>query len=265
MESYIKQEFSDECYSYEKYQMIEVVERYKEILDDIHLNCIENVLDESDTNDNLTSSWECIQENIRWLSYEPYIDDQVELEEIEEICQLLIEKGNLGDEDWDLRKTILQNIVENNYYDCYCDNAMLKLAEHLCTNKEEYLFYASVLETKSIYQKKAAYIYHKYGRNDKYIAYLENYLNRQSEEYVDLITYCMENKFYEDAKRVADIGLEKCREDLTLIFICLLLDAQRNQDKKTFQKLYASAKRRKCVDINKVNEVLNSQKYHRYF
>ncbi|WP_081652905.1 hypothetical protein [Candidatus Stoquefichus massiliensis] len=120
---------------------------------------------------------------------------------------------------------------------------MLKLTEHLCTNKEEYLFYASVLETKSRYQKKAAYIYHKYGRNDKYIAYLENYLNRQSEEYVDLITYCMENKFYEDAKRVADIGLEKCREDLTLIFICLLLDAQRNQDKKTFQKLYASAKR----------------------
>lgn len=260
LELYIKKELSETNYSHKKYKMNKQIDRYKGMLQDIHLKCLKDIVGKNKINGNLASSWELIQENMRWLSYEPYIDDQVELEEIEDTCQSLIENGRLGDEDWDLRKKVLQNIVENDYYNYYCDDAMLGLAEHLCTNKEEYLFYASILETKPIYQRKAAYMYHKYGRDDKYIAYLENHLNYQSQAYSDLIIYYMENNLYEDAKRVADIGLEKCREDLTIIFICLLLDAQRKGDEKIYKKLYASAKRRKRVDMNKVNDALNAKK-----
>ncbi|WP_081652904.1 hypothetical protein [Candidatus Stoquefichus massiliensis] len=56
MESYIKKEFPNEGYSYKKYKVIEQVDRYKGMLQDIHLKCLNDIVDKSQTNDNLASS-----------------------------------------------------------------------------------------------------------------------------------------------------------------------------------------------------------------
>ena len=56
---------------------------------------------------------------------------------------------------------------------------------------------------------------------------------------------------------MARLGLEKCKEDLTDCFICLLLNAKETDGQEQFQKLYASAKRRKRVDILRINAAIN--------
>ena len=63
-----------------------------------------------------------------------------------------------------------------------------------------------------------------------------------------------------EACRVARLGLEKCKEDLTDCFICLLLQAREDRDEEQFKKLYASAKRRKMSDIQRVNAAIGP--YH---
>lgn len=88
------------------------------------------------------------------------------------------------------------------------------------------------------------------------ITYLENHLGRESKEYAALITYYQERCRQEDARRVAELGLERCREDLTDIFICLLSEAHKRGDQNRYKKLYASAKRRKHADIEKINKAL---------
>lgn len=56
--------------------------------------------------------------------------------------------------------------------------------------------------------------------------------------------------------QAAEQGLEKCKDDLTDIFIYLLTDARERGDKERYKKLYSSAKRRRAVDIARVNEAL---------
>lgn len=133
---------------------------------------------------------------------------------------------------------------------------MEEMAEKLCTNREEYLACADIMDASDRYRERAAYLYHKYGRDDKYISYLESHLEHRSKEYAALITYYQEYGRQEDACRVAELGLKRCKEDLTDCFICLLLEAQKNGDQKQLQKLYASAKRRKHVDVESIKKAL---------
>ena len=71
-----------------------------------------------------------------------------------------------------------------------------------------------------------------------------------------MIAYYRENGQKEEACRVARLGLEKCKEDLTDCFICLLLQAREDRDEEQFKKLYASAKRRKMSNIQRVNAAI---------
>lgn len=242
---------------YERYEIRSRIGRKTEMLLDIRVKCLKAKPDDSvSEGSKLAACWNQIQEKIQWLSYE-YIDDQPELEEIQDICEALVRNGQLEQEEWGVRKKVLEDIIGNEYYNHYsCDDAMSELAERLCTNREEHLASADIMYASDRYRERAAYLYHEYGRDDKYVSYLEEHLERRSRDYVALITYYQEHGRQEDACRVAKLGLERCKEDLTDCFICLLLDARRNGDEKEFQRLYASAKRRKHSDVDKIQKAL---------
>ena len=52
--------------------------------------------------------------------------------------------------------------------------------------------------------------------------------------------------------------LERCRDELTDLFIWLLADARRRRDAEDYKKLYASAKRRRGADIKKIDTALKA-------
>lgn len=249
------------------YQIQKTLDRKQEILSDINIKCLQR---DSETKgesaqaaasaSKLEKSWEKIRELAKWLSYERYIDDQPEQEEIRDICEELLQSDQLTDESWKIRWEVLNDIISNDYYYEYgCDDCMEELSEKLCANKAECLELADMIERVGHYREKAARLYHRCGRDDKYVSYLEKNLGKRSKEYAALVTYYRENGKKEEACRVARLGLEKCREDLTDCFICLLLNAKETDDQEQFQKLYASAKRRKHADILRINAAINPQ------
>lgn len=243
---------------HERFELKDTQKRKKELLSDIRVKCLKvTSLCELQNNSDLAENWESIMEIIDWLNIEEYIDDQPILDDIQEISETIIENTIMCQEDWQLRKRILNDIVENQYGDIYgCDDVMMELAEKLCTNDSEHLYYAGILESSDDYKEEAAHMYFKYGREDKYVSYLEANLGQKSKEYKELLAYYEEHGQQDNVVRVAQLGLEKCKEDLTDLFIYLLQNTKKDNDQKQFQKLYASAKRRKHVDIEKVNKAI---------
>lgn len=244
-------------YYLEMYEVRSQIDRKTEMLMDIRVKCLKTMSDDSEqTGSKLAACWKQVQDGIKWLSYE-YIDDQPEIDVIQNICKALIRNGQLEQENWGVRKKVLEDIIRNKYYDhdC-CSDVMQELAEKLCTNREEYLAYADIMDESGIYRERAAYLYYEHGKDDKYMSYLEKHLGSRSKEYSALITYYQEHGQMEEACCVAELGLKRCREDLTDCFICLMLKAQKSGDQKQFQKLYASAKRRKLVDVEKIKKAL---------
>lgn len=249
------------------YRLKKALDKKQEILSDINIKCLQ--IDSETKGESaqaaasaskLEKSWEKIRELAKWLSHERYIDDQPEQEEIRDICEELLQSDQLTDESWKIRWEVLNDIISNDYYYEYgCDDCMEELSEKLCANKAECLELADMIERVGHYREKAACLYHRCGRDDKYVSYLEKNLGKRSKEYAALITYYRENGKKEEACRVARLGLEKCKEDLTDCFICLLLNAKETDDQEQFQKLYASAKRRKRVDILRINAAINPQ------
>lgn len=61
----------------------------------------------------LGASWGQVRELFRMLSYERYIDDQMEIDEVWRICQALIKRGRFGEEDWETRKNILREMISH--------------------------------------------------------------------------------------------------------------------------------------------------------
>lgn len=264
LEAFVEKKFQKDVYSCEKYKLCLLIEKKKEMLLDIRVKCLNTIsTGRKQSVSKLTDSWKIVREGIKWLSYEKYIDDQPEIDEIQDICETLIKSGQLEQENWEVRKRVLKDIIRNDYYDYYnCGDVMAELAGKLCTNKEEHLACADIMDATDKYKEKAAYLYHQYGRDDKYVSYLETHLDRTSKEYSALITYYQEHNQQENACRVAKLGLERCKEDLTDIFICLLLDSQKDSDQEYFKKLYASAKRRKHVNLDMINSALENNLYN---
>ena len=62
----------------------------------------------------LEEQWMKIRRLMKSLDYEPYIDDQVEIEEIWNICEDLIKSGKIEDTSWNIRRAILQEIIQRN-------------------------------------------------------------------------------------------------------------------------------------------------------
>jgi len=251
--------FSEIEYSHEKYLFENKLKRKQEIALDIRLKCLEPVQKKLQQKVSaLASSWEQIQELFEQLRFERYIDDQWEIGEVWKICEALIRRGKFEQEDWELRKKILSDMIRHDYYNSYgCYDPMLDLSEKICTKPEEFLACAEIMEESGYYEKKAAELYHKYGRDDKYVSYLETHLGKESETYVALIEYYKEHNNFDRARQVAEQGLEKCKDDLTDIFIYLLMDAKKNEDEGRYKKFYSSAKRRRGSDIVRIDETLN--------
>lgn len=205
----------------------------------------------------LCASWKQIKELFRTLSYERYIDDQLEIDEVWKICRALIKRGRFEEDDWKLRKEILHDMISNEYYDCYgCYDPIKELAGKLYITDKETLEFADLMNEREYCAREAADLYRQYGRTDKYVQYLETHLNKGSKEYVELIQCYCDAGNKAGAREIGELGLKQCKDDLTELFIYLLRDARECKDEGRYKKLYASAKRRRGANIVRVDEAL---------
>lgn len=253
-------EFSSETQYWQERHLLEGKRaRDRHLLLDIHKKCKkqEKEAPHPTPDSLLDASWKEIRELLRTLSYERFIDDQLEIDEVWEICQDLIRRGKFEEEDWRIRKKILREMVSHSYYHDYgCYDPVKELADKLYITDAEMLEFAELLDECGSYPREAADLYRQYGRRDKYVQYLEMHLERSSREYVELIQCYCEDGMEDEARKVAEQGLKQCGDDLTELFIFLLKDAKACKEKERYQKIYASATRRKKVDIAKVNQAV---------
>lgn len=206
----------------------------------------------------ISEHWEIMKQNLIRLSYEPYIDDQLEIDEVwnasEEACEYLKE----NDISSELKRRLIRTFVENQFFDEYgCYDPTWDLANALCKKEEDELFFADCLwKSDRFFRKKAAEIYMRNGREDRYIEYLMESLAKDTEDYVKAIEYFQSKGKRDMAVEVAKIGLEKCKYDQTLIYCTLVEDAIMRNDQKRVQELQASARRKRRVDQVKVEETI---------
>ena len=252
--------YSEKEWIYPNWRLKKDIDRKQELIAGIRSKCMLPEEKKADNVSVLAACWKQIKDQLTRLSYEPYIDDQLEIDEVWEICEALIKRGGLEQEDWQLRRRILKELVENDYYDYYsCYDPLHDLVEHFCTEPWEYLELADMMESCGYEWRKAADLYLKYGREDKYVDILEVHLEKDSKTYVDLMNYYRKQKMEDEARHVAEQCLEKCKDELTDIFIFLLTDAERNGQAERFQKYYNSAKRRRSVDMGRLEEALRKE------
>ena len=124
----------------------------------------------------LEEQWKKIERWMEYLKYEPYIDDQIQVEEIDDLCHEMINSGKLADEPWNLRREIIEQIIDGEFFDCYCVyDAMHDLYRALMLTKEEKLEIADyIFKTGSGYMmREAIKIYKEYEQFEKYYPYAE--------------------------------------------------------------------------------------------
>ena len=140
----------------------------------------------------LEEQWAEITRLIETLKYEPYIDDQVEIEEIWDICEEMIKSGKLKNEPWEIRRRVIKEIIDGEYYDNYgvCD-PMSDLFQALMLTQAEKIETADIIfNTGSGYMKEeGAKLYKECGRQEKYIAYVEQCLHDEEDPYMEVINY----------------------------------------------------------------------------
>ena len=204
----------------------------------------------------LTSAWSDIQDLIERLSYEPYMDDQLEIEEIYLIIEDLIQRGEFEQEPWEVKEPILSQIYQNNYYTDYCvEDPMEELAAAICSTREEQLKCADLMmqiDDDEI-RRKAAKLYRQVGDLEQCARYYEDYQGKEAEPYEILIEY-YKDADREKAVRIAESAIQRCKIDQTSFFLFLLQDAKDTGDEQRFKKLMQSARRRKAVNMEKIRE-----------
>lgn len=247
-------------YCFETYSLKEQQEHLQKMLNHLQL-LLKQEDDAEETGKRLLSdAWARIGDLLASLRYEPYIDDQLQISEIWEICETLITEHKCQAAPWNLRKNILSDIAENEYYDYYgCYDPMKDLVRELCVEKQENLEFADLLcqVNRGVCTKEAAALYHEYGAEEKYMKYLQDNLGKTSQEYTDLMD-CYEKR--EDWDKVVETGLialDKCKEDMTDIFISLIRAAWNQGDTAGTESYYAKARRRRKIQMGKVDEAYN--------
>lgn len=207
----------------------------------------------------LEQKWKEIEDSLYDLSLEPYIDDQLEIDVIWNICEELIKGGHLQAEPWEIRERIIQKITENEYYDQFgvCD-PMMDLIRELPQDREEKLKTAEIMWNGPGFMKKdGAKLFRELGEEGSYIQYLETHLGDEPEQYMKVI------RFYEKsnpgkAEEIAELAKEKCRRtyrtDLTEIYEFLIRRAYEAGDIDRLCSLFDSARRRRAVDSGRLKE-----------
>ncbi len=202
----------------------------------------------------LEEKWDDIQRCITELSYEPYIDDQYEIEEVWEIVEDLIKSNKLNEESWEVRCNILYHIIMNGFYDYYwLSDPMEDLFHALYFNDEEKLQCADMtFEYNDDYvRKKGIKLYKELGRMDKYIDYLEQKLTNIQKDYLEFIDY-YKDKDISKAREIAELGMKKCKDDQTDLFIFMIEQAILDNDTEKVKKLKKSSQARRLVNYEKV-------------
>ena len=134
---------------------------------------------------------------------------------------------------------------------------MEELFAALCTTPEEKLESADLAFRfgSGFMKSKCAKLYLECGQPEKYYAYLETTLGREEAPYVELIRY-YEERDPEKAMQFALQGWAKCRDSQTDLAIFMIKEAQAREDLATVKKLLQSAKVRRTVDFERVQETL---------
>lgn len=207
----------------------------------------------------LEEQWDEIERQIETLKYEPYIDDQLEIDEIWNICEKIIKSGKLKKEPWQIRRRVIKSIIGGEYYDYYgVSDPMRELFQALMFTEEERLEAAGITyEIGSDYMKRdGAKIYRECGRQEKYIAFVEQHLADKEEPYMETIHYYAD-KDPGKAIEIAELGLKKCRDDQTDLILFLLRCAREDGDQDKEARLMKSAKARRAVKLSRVQETLS--------
>ena len=207
----------------------------------------------------LEKQWAEIKRLIEDLKYEPYIDDQIQIEAIWDICEELIKSGMLKQESWETRRMVLQDIIDAEYFDYYgVIDPMEDLFDALMLSKEEKLEVADIIfETCSDFMKEdAAKLYKENGRQKEYIDFQEQMLKDKQAPYIEVIDYYRDLN-PEKAVEIAELGLRKCKDDKTRLMIFLIQKARESGDDQRFKKLLKSAKKRQAVNYTLVMQALD--------
>lgn len=203
----------------------------------------------------LRGTWSQISDLISDLMDEPYIDDQVQIEEIWNIVEALLKRGGFEKEPWEVKEHILEEIYENDYYDYYgVYDPMRDLANALCSSKEENLKRADIMMEvgRGHFGAEAAKLCRELGEEDKCAKYFENHLGKEEEPYKILVDYYKERD-HKKAVEFATMAIQKCQKDQTPFFLFLMQDAKDREDEATFKKLLQSAHRRRAVKSAEVD------------
>ena len=206
----------------------------------------------------LEEQWDEIMRLIKNLDYEPYIDDQYEIEEIWNIIDEMIKSGKLKKESWKIRRKVIDDIIDGEYYDYYgVSDPMQDLFKALLLNDKEKIEAADMtFASGSEYVKKdGAKLYKECGQPEKYFAYVENHISDKEKPYLELIDY-YKDRDTDKAVEIAELGLKKCKDDQTDLIIFLIQIARDNGDEKKEARLWTSAKLRRAVNLSKVEKAL---------
>lgn len=207
----------------------------------------------------LRGTWSQIKGLIRALMNEPYIDDQMEIEEIWNIVEALIKRGGFDMEPWEMKEKILKEIYDNDFFDYYgVYDPMHDLAEAICATREENLKRAEIMMNagSGYLGSDAAKLYRELGEERKCAEYFEKHLGKQKEAYEIVIDYYRDSD-YNKAIEIARLAVGECNEDLTSFFILLLQDARDRGDETDYKKLMRSAHMRRAVKSSEIDAIFS--------
>ncbi len=86
----------------------------------------------------LAEDWEAIRDLLADLALEPYLDDQLEFDQIWEIVETRIREGGFEKEPWELKEKILRELYANDFYIEYgIEDPMQDLERAMCVSEEE--------------------------------------------------------------------------------------------------------------------------------
>ena len=208
----------------------------------------------------LEQKWKEIEDLMYDLSLEPYIDDQIQISDIWDICEELIKGEHLREEDWEVREEIIQKITDNEYYDEYgVSDPMMDLIRELPQDREEKLKTAEIMWNGSGFMKKdGAKLFRELGEEGRYIQYLETDLGDDPERYMEVIRY-YERSDPDKAEQIAELAREKCRRaykpGLTDVYAFLVRRAYDTGDIDRLRKLFDSARRRYTVNAESLKKM----------
>ena len=207
----------------------------------------------------LRGAWTQIGELISELMDEPYIDDQVQIDEIWKITEALIKRGGFEDEPWEVKEMILEEIYDNDFFDYYgVYDPMFDLSNAICVTREENLKRAGIMMSagRGYLGSDAAKLYRELGEDLKCVKYFEKHLGKEKEAYEIVIDYYKDTD-HEKAVEIARLALDKCKEDQTSFFVFLLQDAKDRGNVVDFKKLMQSAHRRRAVKSNEIDAIFS--------